>query len=163
MKAFKVIVFFNGDTKHKGSIVYLNFRNCKNWDQLMEEVARSIPFVGVSIRHIFNAANYQPVTTFTDLFDGINLIASGTEPLVMTEYHLMKKEDIDKELHFAGNSHNEVIQLFKYLQFRNQKLLQSIQTATTYTWDFMFQSLNFVTQLSTRYTIVNPWLTSTSC
>ena len=105
----------------------------------MYEVSRALPHVGVSIRHVYNAATFQQVTRFTDLYDGVNLVATGTEPLQLIEYPIIKKEDLEKNLHNLPNPYTEVGMNSNESMGRNRLLSHSIQTETLATWDSLSQ------------------------
>ncbi|EPZ31610.1 hypothetical protein O9G_000089 [Rozella allomycis CSF55] len=125
MKGIRAIVFFNGD--------------------FMYEVSRALPHVGISIRNVFNAATYQPVLKFQDLFDGINLIATGSEPVQPKEYQLWTKDSIDKGHQLFFNPYQEkpvIIKVYPNGDPYHMGFHVSVTMLRYPTMDKLFQFLN---------------------
>ena len=96
MKAYRLMVFPNGDANHRGVLLTLNYRNCRTWDQLMNEVSQGLSFYPVPIRRLYNALSGQLVEKWTDLFDGMNIVATGSEGLIWKDYKVLGREDLDR-------------------------------------------------------------------
>ena len=106
-KAYRVVVFANGDYTHKGATIYLNSRNCRTWDQFLNEVSHAIPKYAISIRRVYNALSGQLIEKWTDLFDGINVVAAGTEPFLPRQYKVVSRDELDGKHRVQQNPHSE--------------------------------------------------------
>ncbi|KAJ1526508.1 hypothetical protein HK096_011220, partial [Nowakowskiella sp. JEL0078] len=87
-KAFRVIVYPNGEND-KGRSLILNYRNCKNFDQLLKGLTELLQMKGF-IRKLYDGEDGQRIRKLQDLRDGQSIVCVGQEQLVKMKYQAVK-------------------------------------------------------------------------
>ncbi|KAJ3115930.1 hypothetical protein HDU96_010792 [Phlyctochytrium bullatum] len=87
-KAFRVVVFANGEAAGPGLKVVLNYRNCKSYDQLLTLLSSLLRLKSGFVRKLYDAETGKRLTCLQDLKDGQNLVAGSWEPFKKVAYPL---------------------------------------------------------------------------
>ncbi|KAI8854135.1 hypothetical protein BC829DRAFT_242968 [Chytridium lagenaria] len=103
-KAYRVIVFANGETSNPGIKLVLNHRNCKSFEQLLNVLSNLLRLKTGFVRKLYDAENGRRIQALRDLKDGQNLVAGTWEtfrrvkyPLLnpnMTQFDVKKEDDV---------------------------------------------------------------------
>lgn len=75
-KAYRVVVYVNGDAGVPGRRLLLNHRTCKSFSQLLRVVSDSVK-TQTSIRRLYNIKTGRQITRLSELSDGMSIAAAG--------------------------------------------------------------------------------------
>jgi hypothetical protein len=76
-KAYRVILYVNGDYLTPGVRILLNHRTCQTFGQLLRLTAETVK-IQTSVRKLYNAKNGRPITHLRELEDGMSIACAGT-------------------------------------------------------------------------------------
>ncbi|KAJ3053323.1 Doublecortin domain-containing protein 2B [Rhizophlyctis rosea] len=93
-KAYKVVVFENGEAANPGTKVILNYRNCRTYEQLLHYLTDHLH---LNVRKLYDAETSRRVSNLRQLRDGQNLVAAGGEGLKRLPYLLENLHTIEKD------------------------------------------------------------------
>ncbi|KAL7749915.1 hypothetical protein RI367_004791 [Sorochytrium milnesiophthora] len=96
-KCYKVCIFRCGDTTAPPHKMVLGFRNCRTFEQLMNEVTLAIKLPEGRVRGLFDAQSYRRLTSLHDIHDGQNIIASGSREVPRKLSYKLSKLDTHDE------------------------------------------------------------------
>jgi hypothetical protein len=84
-KAFRVILYENGNALTPGVRILLNHRTCQSFSQLLRLVADTMK-LQTSVRRLYNAKNGRPITNLRELEDGMSIACAGTGMFRRAQY-----------------------------------------------------------------------------
>ncbi|KAI8897395.1 hypothetical protein BC833DRAFT_527115 [Globomyces pollinis-pini] len=85
-KAFKVVVFENGEANNEGIRLILNHRNCKTFEQLLKFLSSLKLLKSGQVRKIYDVKTGQKLKTLKDLVHGQNLALSSFDYFKKVNY-----------------------------------------------------------------------------
>ncbi|KAI9139731.1 hypothetical protein BKA69DRAFT_1083941 [Paraphysoderma sedebokerense] len=107
-KGYRVAVFANGDDKTTAHRLVLSWRNCRTFEQLLNELTSIVRLKEGRVRKIFDAKSFKRIKFLAQLYDGQNIICSGTtENVKRVDYQLVDLINRDEVMKNAMMS-NEV-------------------------------------------------------
>ncbi|KAJ3264041.1 Doublecortin domain-containing protein 2C, partial [Borealophlyctis nickersoniae] len=93
-KAYRVVVFQNGEAADPGMKVILNYRNCRTYEQLLRNLT---DLLRINVRKLYDAETGHRITNLRQLRDGQNLVAASTEPFKKIAYPIQDLVAAEKE------------------------------------------------------------------
>ncbi|KAJ3410715.1 hypothetical protein HDV05_003461 [Chytridiales sp. JEL 0842] len=101
-KAYRVMIFANGESTSPGQRLVLNYRNCQSFDQFLVNLSNLLRLKTGFVRKLYDAETGKRIKCLADLKDGQNIVAGSGEPLKhLGKYQLanpcINQFDIKKE------------------------------------------------------------------
>ncbi|KAI8904878.1 hypothetical protein EDD86DRAFT_194666, partial [Gorgonomyces haynaldii] len=87
-KAYKIGVFENGDVNAQSMKLILNYRNCKNFEQLLKFLSSHITLKTGQVRKIYDAQTGKRIRSLHDLEPGHNIVVASHEPFKRGTYQI---------------------------------------------------------------------------
>ena len=80
-KGIRVYVYIEGNHLDVPRRLVLNYRNCKTFAQMLSYLSTELKANDGTIKSVFDAKQFQQMTTMEDFYDGINIIAIANSKL----------------------------------------------------------------------------------
>ncbi|KAI8928996.1 hypothetical protein BC831DRAFT_46103 [Entophlyctis helioformis] len=103
-KAYKIIVFENGEATNPGMKMILNYRNCRGFDKMLQHISSLFVLKTGQVRKLYDAETGKRIRTMQDIHPGHNIVAGSFEPFKRVQYPLV---DLDKVNHTVKSKEPE--------------------------------------------------------
>ncbi|KAK6097267.1 hypothetical protein MT418_002890 [Batrachochytrium dendrobatidis] len=85
-KAYKIIVFENGEAFSPGLRMILNYRNCKSFEQVLRHLSTKMVLTAGQVRKLYDAESGKRIRSLNEIRPGHNLVAAAFEPFKKVQY-----------------------------------------------------------------------------
>eukprot|EP00842_Homolaphlyctis_polyrhiza_P003432 jgi/Hompol1/408/HPOL_005303-RA len=85
-KAYKILVFENGEPSDPGVRMILNYRNCKTFEQFLRHLSSLLVLKTGQVRKLYDAESGKRIRTLHDIHPGQNLVAASFEHFKRVPY-----------------------------------------------------------------------------
>ncbi|KAL3899181.1 MAG: hypothetical protein SGCHY_002224 [Lobulomycetales sp.] len=145
-KAYRVVVYVNGDAGVPGRRLLLNHRTCKSFSQLLRVVSDSVK-TQTSIRRLYNIKTGRQITRLSELSDGMSIAAAGGGGFKRVAYKPKTPLDIGQKR--VAEEPRRVVSFFPNGDGQHAGYIVSLQASR-------FPNLaRLLTHINSKFTLVN--------
>ncbi|KAH6585359.1 hypothetical protein BASA61_006897 [Batrachochytrium salamandrivorans] len=111
-KAYKIVVFENGETFSPGKRMVLNYRNCKSFEQVLRQLSSKMVLTTGQVRKIYDAESGQRIRSLHDIYPGHNLVVASFEPFKRVPYLKQNLSALTSAVKHEAEPHPRIVSFF---------------------------------------------------